>query len=90
MKSSDATIVIALRELAANGIKSEDGIANAAIAEAADRLEAVSDSLTLFQMKLMENEEQLGFGLTNRQLKCVLGLLESLDERVLSDNDIPY
>lgn len=41
MKSSTETLIVALRVLARD-IQSDDGIANAAIAEAADRLEEMS------------------------------------------------
>lgn len=44
MKSSTETLIAALRVLA-NDIQSQDGVANAAIAEAADRLEELELNL---------------------------------------------
>lgn len=44
MKSSTETLIAALRVLA-NDIESQDGVANAAIAEAADRLEELELNL---------------------------------------------
>lgn len=64
MTSSTETIVSALRYLAGDGIYSQDGVANAAIAEAADRLEDIN-----FQNKCFENQHKI-FNMTlgdNRQ-----------------------
>jgi hypothetical protein len=44
MRSSTPTLIAALRILA-NDIQSEDGVANAAIAEAADRLQELNETL---------------------------------------------
>ena len=43
MTTDDTVLIGALRYLAADGIESEDGVANAAIAEAANRLEELLD-----------------------------------------------
>jgi len=53
MRSKTETIIGALRVLA-NDIQSEDGVANAAIAEAADRMEELCNEL-LFYRKLNKN-----------------------------------
>ena len=53
MRSKTETIIGALRILA-NDIQSQDGVANAAIAEAADRMEELCAEL-LFQKRLAEN-----------------------------------
>ena len=52
MRSKTETIIGALRVLA-NNIQSGDGLANAAIAEAADRIEELCSEL-LFQKRLAE------------------------------------
>jgi len=52
MRSKTETIIGALRVLA-NDIQSGDGVANAAIAEAADRIEELCSEL-LFQKRLAE------------------------------------
>lgn len=51
MKSSTETLIAALRVLA-NDIQSQDGIANAAIAEAADRMEELYNNNDLLRIKL--------------------------------------
>lgn len=51
MRSSTTTLISALRILARD-IQSEDGVANAAIAEAADRLEELSRENARLQMEL--------------------------------------
>jgi hypothetical protein len=58
MRSETKTIIGALRILA-NEIQSEDGVANAAIAEAADRMEELCSEL-LFQKRLAEKYVEAG------------------------------
>jgi hypothetical protein len=58
MRSSTETLIDALRILA-NKIQSEDGVANAAIAEAADRMEELCSEL-LFQKRLAEKYVEAG------------------------------
>jgi len=58
MRSKTETIIGALRVLA-NDIQSGDGVANAAIAEAADRMEELCSEL-LFYRKLNKNFVEAG------------------------------
>jgi hypothetical protein len=58
MRSNTQTIIGTLRILA-NDIQSEDGVANAAIAEAADRMEELCSEL-LFQKQLAEKYVEAG------------------------------
>jgi len=58
MRSKTETIISALRVLA-NDIQSGDGVANAAIAEAADRMEELCSEL-LFYRKLNKNFVEAG------------------------------
>ena len=61
MKSSTQTIIEAMRILSRE-IHCEDGVANAAVAEAADRLEEISlenDVVLRNQLKLREENEKL-------------------------------
>jgi hypothetical protein len=58
MRSKTETIIGALRVLA-NDIQSEDGVANLAIAEAADRMEELCSEL-LFYTKLNKNFVEAG------------------------------
>lgn len=61
MRNSTETLIEALRILAGD-ILSEEGVANAAIAEAADRLEEISlenDVVLRNQLKLREENEKL-------------------------------
>lgn len=56
MRSKTETIIGALRVLA-NDIQSEDGVANLAIAEAADRMEELCSEL-LFQRRVAEKNAE--------------------------------
>jgi len=59
MRSSTETIIGALRILA-NDIESEDGVANAAIAEAADRMEELCSERDMYQRQADYLVERLG------------------------------
>lgn len=58
MKTKTKTLIKALRILA-NDIESDDGVANACIAEAADRLEELDDKVTELDTKLMRKTYRL-------------------------------
>ena len=58
MKSSTETLIAALRVLA-NDIQSQDGVANAAISEAADRLQQLYDHNNLLRIELKKCQEDL-------------------------------
>jgi hypothetical protein len=73
MKSSTTTLISALRILAGD-IKSEDGVANAAIAEAADRMEEL-------ERENIKLRERIAFEASmNAQLK------EKLENKTNSSN----
>jgi hypothetical protein len=58
---TDTTILIKALRILSNDIQSEDGVANAAIAEAADRLEELLDmnkTLALDRVALIERQEK--------------------------------
>lgn len=60
MKTDTTTLIKALRILS-NDIQSDDGVANAAIAEAADRLEElheINKTLALDRIALIERQEK--------------------------------
>jgi hypothetical protein len=93
MRSSTETIIGALRILA-NEIQSEDGVANAAIAEAADRMEELCAEL-LFQKRLAEKYVEAGkicakiYIARNISLseKCVVSALAELDKLYRTQHD---
>ena len=63
MNTSTETLVSAMRALS-NDIQSEDGVANAAIAEAADRLEQLSEKIKRLEElgnDLRECASQMGY-----------------------------
>jgi len=86
MRSSTETIIEALRILAGD-ILSEDGVANAATAEAADRMEELCAEL-LFQKQLAEKYVEAGkicakiYIARNISLseKCVVSALVEIDK----------
>jgi hypothetical protein len=93
MRSSTETIIGALRILA-NEIQSEDGVANAAIAEAADRMEELCAEL-LFQKRLAERYVEAGkicakiYIARNLSLseKCMVSALAELDKLYRTQHD---
>ena len=86
MRSSTTTLISALRILARD-IKSDDGVANAAIAEAADRLEELSRENARLQMELNASREDAEFRHEqNRQLRNDLfGIKRRIIETVTND-----
>jgi hypothetical protein len=93
MRSSTETIIGALRILA-NDIKSEVGVANAAIWEAADRMEELCSEL-LFQKQLAEKYVEAGkicakiYIARNITLseKCVVSALAEIDKVYRTQHD---
>jgi hypothetical protein len=93
MRSSTETLIEALRILA-NEIQSEDGVANAAIAEAADRMEELCSEL-LFQKRLAEKYVKAGkicakiYIARNISLseKCIVSALAELDKLYRTQHD---
>jgi hypothetical protein len=81
-QSSDATLVLALRALAKD-IQSGDGVANAAMLEAADRLEAFSRAIDGIYDSVLHQRFQLAdAGLDCDQVNAVLGIIEDNDPSV--------
>ena len=58
MKTKTKTLIKALRVLA-NDIESDDGVANACVAEAADRLEELENKIDDLEIKLMRDTYRL-------------------------------
>ena len=58
MKTKTKTLIKALRILA-NDIESDDGVANACIAEAADRLEEMNSKISELEIKLVRDTYRL-------------------------------
>jgi uncharacterized protein Yka (UPF0111/DUF47 family) len=58
MKTKTKTLIKALRILA-NDIESDDGVANACVAEAADRLEELENKIDDLEIKLMRDTYRL-------------------------------
>ena len=58
MKTKTKTLIKALRILAKD-IESDDGVANACVAEAADRLEELDNKVTELDVKLMRKTYRL-------------------------------
>lgn len=83
MKTTDETLVSALRVLSRD-VQCEDGVANAAIAEAADRIEALSSSIELIRDAVLNERHQLAeAGLDCDQVNAVLGIIDDNDARVI-------
>lgn len=81
--SSDRTLVLALRALARD-VQCEDGIANAAILEASQRLEALSNAIENIRDAVLYERHQLAeAGLDCDQVNAVLGIIDDNDPRVL-------
>jgi hypothetical protein len=93
MRSSTETIIEALR-ICSSDIQSEDGVANAAIAEAADRMEELCSEL-LFQKRLAEKYVAAGkicakiYIARNITLseKCVVSALAEIDKTYRTQHD---
>lgn len=81
--SSDRTLVLALRALAID-VQCEDGIANAAILEASQRLDALSNAIADIRDSVLHERHQLAeAGLDCDQVNAVLGIIDDNDPRVL-------
>lgn len=81
-------MVAALRVLVAE-IQSGDGVANAAIAEAADRIKELSRSIERIRDAVLNERYQLAeAGLDCDQVNAVLGVIDDLDARVLSPEPV--
>jgi len=93
MRISTEALIEALRILA-NEIQSEDGVANAAIAEAADRMEELCSEL-LFQKQLAEKYVEAGkicakiYMARNISLseKCLVSALAEIDKLYRTQHD---
>lgn len=80
--SSDSTLISALRTLARD-VQCDDGVANAALREAADRLEALSRAIELIRDSVLHERYQLAeAGLDCDQVNAVLGIIDDNDPRV--------
>lgn len=80
--SSDKTLVAAMKVLAVE-IQSDDGIANAAIQEAAERLEALTEAIETIRDSVLHERFQLAeAGLDADQVNAVLGIIDDNDPRV--------
>lgn len=84
-ESSDRTLVSALRTLA-NDIQCGDGVAIAALHEAANRLELLSDAIETIRDSVLNERHQLAeAGLDCDQVNAVLGIIDDNDPRVFDD-----
>lgn len=82
-KTTDETLASAMRTLSRD-IVSGDGIANAAILEAAERIKELSESIELIRDAVLHERFQLaGAGLDCDQVNCVLGIIDDHDTRVI-------
>jgi hypothetical protein len=82
-QSSDQTLIAAMRVLAAE-IQSGDGVANAAIQEAAERLQAMHDAITTIRDAVLHERHQLAeAGLDSDQVNAVCGIIDDNDPRVM-------
>ena len=93
MKTDTETLIAAMRILSQD-IESDDGIANAAIAEAADRMQELCSEL-LFQKRLAEKYVEAGkicakiYMARNISLspECVLSALAEIDQVYRTEHD---
>lgn len=82
-RSSDETLIAALRELAAT-VTSDDGVAAQAIGEAADRLAALSEAIGEIRDAVLNERFQMAemdFG--SDRVNAVLGIIDDNDPRVI-------
>lgn len=86
-KASDQCLVAALRVLAAQ-IQCDDGIANSACSDAADRLEALSVAITDIRDAVLHQRYQLAeMVVENDVINAVLGIIDDHDQRVLETSE---
>ena len=82
-RSSDETLIAALRELAAT-VTSDDGVAAQAIGEAADRLAALSEAIGEIRDAVLNERHQMAeAGFDCDQVNAVLGIIDDHDPRVI-------
>lgn len=82
-RSSDETLIAALRELALT-VTSDDGVAAQAIGEAADRLAALSEAIGEIRDAVLHERFQMAemdFG--SDRVNAVLGIIDDHDPRVI-------
>ena len=82
-RSSDETLIAAMRELAAT-VTSDDGVAVQAIGEAADRLAALSEAIGEIRDAVLNERHQMAemdFG--PDRINAVLGVIDDHDPRVI-------
>lgn len=81
-RTSDETLVAAMRVLARD-IQSEDGVANSAIREAAERLEEFSKAMASIRDAVLYERFQLAeAGLDSDQVNAVLGIIDDYNPSV--------
>lgn len=84
--TDDETLISAMRTLARD-IQSADGVANAAIAEAADRIAEYMDAMeTIRDAVLNERFQMAEAGFSNDQVNAVLGIIDDHNPRVWKDS----
>lgn len=82
-QSSDKTLIAAMRVLAAE-IQSSDGVVNAAILEAAERLDSMHEAIETIRDSVLHERFQLAeAGLDSDQVNAVLGIIDDNDPRVM-------
>lgn len=87
LKTGDQCLVVAMRVLAAQ-IQSEDGVANTAIGEAADRLEALSAAIGEIRDAVLHQRHQLAEMVVDSDvINAVLGIIDDHDPRVLESSE---
>ncbi|TXH55022.1 MAG: hypothetical protein E6Q97_09735 [Desulfurellales bacterium] len=86
-KTPDDVLISALRTLAVD-IQSEDGVANAAILEAAERLESFVEAMQTIRDAVLHERHQLAeAGMNNDQVNAVLGIIDDHDPQVFSESE---
>jgi hypothetical protein len=74
----------------AQNIESFDGVINAALDEAADRIELLGDSIHMIRDAVLNQYYQLsGMGVGRDVINAVLGIIDDFDARVLSGFEDP-
>lgn len=80
--SSDRTLILALRALSRD-VHCDDGVANACILEASQRIEALSNAIEDIRDSVLNERFQLAeAGLDCDQVNAVLGIIDDNDPRV--------
>lgn len=82
-RSSDETLIAAMRELAAT-VTSDDGVAAQAICEAADRLAALSEAIgEIRDVVLNERHQMAEMDFGPDRINAVIGVIDDHDPRVI-------